>query len=63
MQREKPRAAELGAIRRRPALVGAYHRQPQAADVTSSATSSIDQAVKEENVRVDEAIKGVCRGC
>jgi hypothetical protein len=39
------------------------HRQPQAGDVTSSAKSSIDQAVKEENARVDEAIKGICHGC
>jgi hypothetical protein len=39
------------------------HRQPQAADVTSSASSSIDQAVVEENARIDELIKGVCRGC
>jgi hypothetical protein len=39
------------------------HRQPQANDVTSSAPSSIDQAVVEENARIDELIKGVCRGC
>lgn len=39
------------------------HRQPQAADVTSSSRLSIDQAVAEENARVDEVIKGVCRGC
>ena len=39
------------------------HRQPQAADVTSSSRSSIDQAVADENARVDGAIKGVCRGC
>jgi hypothetical protein len=55
------------------------HRQPQAIDVSSSASSSvsssasssvsssasssIDQAVLEENARIDEVIKGVCRGC
>lgn len=39
------------------------HRQPQSADVTSSAASSFDQAVAEENARADQAIKGVCRGC
>jgi hypothetical protein len=39
------------------------HHQPQAADLTASATSSIDQTVAEENARVDEAIKGVCRRC
>ena len=39
------------------------HRQPQATDVTSSAPSSIDRAVVEENARIDELIKGVCRGC
>ena len=39
------------------------HRQPQAMDVARSAKSSIDQAVAEENARVDEVIKGVCRGC
>jgi hypothetical protein len=39
------------------------HRQPQATDVTSASRSSIDQAVMDENARVDEAIKGVCRGC
>jgi hypothetical protein len=47
-----------------PAMVGTVgHRQPQSADVTSSATSSFDQAVAEENARVDQLIKGVCRGC
>jgi hypothetical protein len=39
------------------------HRQPQVADVTSSTTSLIDQAVMEENARVDRLIKGICRGC
>ena len=39
------------------------HHQPQAADVTASTRSSIDQAVAEENARVDRLIKGVCRGC
>ena len=39
------------------------HRQPQAADVTSSKTSSTDQAVMEENARVDRLIMGICRGC
>ena len=39
------------------------HRQPQAIDVTASVTSSIDQEVKEENARIDQLIKGVCRGC
>ena len=39
------------------------HRQPQAADVSSSRPSSIDQAVVEENARIDEVIKGVCKGC
>jgi hypothetical protein len=39
------------------------HRQPQAADVTSSKMSSIDQAVMEENMRVNRLIKSVCRGC
>jgi hypothetical protein len=39
------------------------HRQPQAGDVTSSRTSSIDQDIKEENAKVDRLIRGVCRGC
>lgn len=39
------------------------HRQPQATDVTSSKTSSIDQAMMDENMKVDRLIKGVCRGC
>lgn len=39
------------------------HRQPQSADITSSVKSSFDLAVAEENARVDQAIKGVCRGC
>jgi hypothetical protein len=39
------------------------HRQPQVIDVTASAASSIDQEVKEENARIDQLIKGVCRGC
>jgi hypothetical protein len=40
------------------------HRQPQVIDVTASATSSIDQEVKDENARIDQLIKGgVCRGC
>ena len=39
------------------------HRQPQVIDVSSSRPSSIDQAVVEENARIDEVIKGVCKGC
>jgi hypothetical protein len=39
------------------------HRQPQATDVISSKTSSIDQAMMEEKMKVDRLIKGVCRGC
>src|SRR5579871_5461851 len=39
------------------------HRQPQSADITSSVKSSFDLAVAEENARVNQAIKGVCRGC
>ena len=41
------------------------HHQPQAADVTAGAgtASTIDQAVLEENIRVDRSIKGVCKGC
>jgi hypothetical protein len=39
------------------------HRQPQAADVTSSIPSSIDQALVQENARIDRVIQGVCRGC
>ena len=40
------------------------HRQPQAADLTSSKPSlSIDQALNEENARVDRLVKGICRGC
>ena len=40
------------------------HRQPQAADVTSSKPSlSIDQALNEENARVDRLVRGICRGC
>jgi len=43
------------------------HRQPQAidveaADVTSS-ISSIDQALVQENARIDRVIQGICRGC
>jgi hypothetical protein len=40
------------------------HRQPQAADVTlSKPSSSIDRALSEENARVDQLVKGICRGC
>ena len=39
------------------------HRQPQWAIVISSRSSSIDQAVLEENAQIDKLIKGVCRGC
>ena len=39
------------------------HHQPQAADVTSSIPSSIDQALVQENARIDRVIQGVCRGC
>jgi hypothetical protein len=39
------------------------HRQPQAADVTSSIPSSIDQALVQENARIDRVIQGVCKGC
>jgi hypothetical protein len=37
------------------------HRQPQAADV--SAAKSFEQALDEENAKVDRLIKGICRGC
>ena len=37
------------------------HRQPQAADVP--AATSFEQALDEENAKVDRVIKGVCRGC
>jgi len=46
-----------------PWLAPVGHRQPQVSDVTSAAPSSIDQAVAEENARIDELIKGVCKGC
>ena len=43
------------------------HRQPQAADVqtkdVTSSTSSIDQALVQENARVNRLIQGVCKGC
>ena len=43
------------------------HRQPQAADVQAtditSSMSSIDQALVQENARIDRVIQGVCRGC
>jgi hypothetical protein len=39
------------------------HRQPQANDVVSETTSSIDQEVEKENAKIDQLIKGVCRGC
>jgi hypothetical protein len=37
------------------------HRQPQAADVP--AATSFEQALDEENAKVDRLIKGICRGC
>jgi hypothetical protein len=43
------------------------HRQPQAADVqakdVTSSTSSIDQALVQENARINRLMQGVCRGC
>jgi hypothetical protein len=43
------------------------HRQPQAVDVqaidVTSSISSIDQALVQENARIDRLIQGVCRGC
>jgi len=40
------------------------HRQPQAADVRAvDVTSSIDEALVQENARIDRLIQGVCRGC
>jgi hypothetical protein len=37
------------------------HRQPQAADVP--AATAFEQALDEENAKVDRVIKGICRGC
>jgi hypothetical protein len=37
------------------------HRQPQVADVP--AATSFEQALEEENARVDRVIRGICRGC
>lgn len=43
------------------------HRQPQAADVQTkdmtSSASSIDQALVQENARINRLMQGVCRGC
>jgi hypothetical protein len=43
------------------------HRQPQAADVqasdVTSSISSIDEALVQENARINRLIQGVCRGC
>jgi len=43
------------------------HRQPQAADIqvtdVTSSISSIDQALIQENARIDRLIQGVCKGC
>jgi hypothetical protein len=43
------------------------HRQPQAADIqvidVTSSISSIDQALMQENARINRLIHGVCRGC
>jgi hypothetical protein len=43
------------------------HRQPQAADVqvsdVTSSISSIDQALMQENAKINRLIQGVCRGC
>jgi hypothetical protein len=61
-----PTAAALPAgceTTTRPWSAPVGHRQPQSADITSLAVSSFDRAVAEENARVDQAIKGVCRGC
>lgn len=38
------------------------HRQPQATDVPLTASSS-EQALDQENARVDRVIRGICRGC
>ena len=37
------------------------HHQPQATDVP--AATSFEQALDEENAKVDRVIKGICRGC
>ena len=37
------------------------HRQPRAAEVP--AATSFEQALDEENAKVDRLIKGICRGC
>ena len=61
-----PTAAALPAgceTMTRPWSAPVGHRQPQIGDVTASTTSSIDQEVREENARIDQLIKGVCRGC
>ena len=56
-------AFAAGETATKPWLAPVGHRQPQATDVTSSKASSIDQAMMEENLKVDQLIKGVCRGC
>lgn len=56
-----PRGCETSTL---PWSAPVGHRQPQAADVTSSKPSlSIDHALAEENARVDRLVKGICRGC
>ena len=43
------------------------HRQPQAANIQAThitaSIPSIDQALVQENARIDRVIQGVCRGC
>jgi hypothetical protein len=62
------RAVPTGCeITTRPWSAPVGHRQPQAIDVeakdVTSSISSIDEALVQENARIDRLIQGVCRGC
>ena len=60
---QQPSAHASNETATRPWSAPVGHRQPQIGDVTASTASSIDEEVKEENARIDQLIKGVCRGC
>jgi hypothetical protein len=56
-----PRGCETATV---PWSAPVGHRQPQVTDVISlKASSSTDQDLAEENARVDQRVKGICRGC
>jgi len=59
---QQPRAYASNETASRPWSAPVGHRQPRAADIPAT-TSTSQQVIDQEDAIVDRKIKGICRGC